>query len=43
VGMDDFLQNTHAMEGMLLHAFRQVELGDNARIIDIFFESLKFA
>jgi hypothetical protein len=41
--MDDFLQDTQAMEGMLLHAFQQNELGDDVDIIDTFFESLKSA
>jgi hypothetical protein len=41
--MDDFLWDTQAMEGILLHAFQQNELGDDANIIDTFFESLKFA
>jgi len=31
------------MEGMLLHAFQQDELGGCAHIIDSFFESLKYA
>jgi hypothetical protein len=43
VGMDDFLWDTQAMEGMLLHAFQQNELGDDVDIVDTFFESLKSA
>jgi hypothetical protein len=42
VGMDDFLWDTQAMEGMLLHAFQQNELGDDVDVIDTFFESLKY-
>jgi hypothetical protein len=41
--MDDFLWDTQAMEGMLLHAFQQNELGDDIDVIDTFFESLKYA
>jgi hypothetical protein len=41
--MDDFLWDTQAMEGMLLHAFQQNELGDDVDVVDTFFESLKFA
>jgi hypothetical protein len=41
--MDDFLWDTHAMEGMLLNAFQQDELGDDAHIINTFFKSLKSA
>jgi hypothetical protein len=43
VGMDDFLWDTQAMEGMLLDAFQQNELGDDVDVIDTFFESLKSA
>jgi hypothetical protein len=43
VGMDDFLQDTQAMEGMLLDAFQQNELGDDIDVVDTFFESLKSA
>jgi hypothetical protein len=39
--MDDFLQDTQAMQGILLHAFIQNELGDDVDIIDTLFESLK--
>ena len=41
--MDDFLRDTHAMEGILLHEFQENELGDEFDIIDTFFESLKYA
>jgi hypothetical protein len=41
VGMDDFLWDTQAMEGMMLHAFNQNELGDDIYIIDTFFEIMK--
>ena len=41
--MDDFLWDTQAMEGMLLDAFQQNELGDDIDITDTFFESLKYA
>ena len=41
--MDDFLWDTHSMEGVLLHAFQQNELGDEFDIIDTLFESLKYA
>jgi hypothetical protein len=43
VGMDDFLWDTQAMEGIFLHAFQQNELGDGAYVVDILFENLKFA
>ena len=36
--MDYFLQHTHAMEGMLQHAFQQNELGEDVDIVDTFFE-----
>jgi hypothetical protein len=39
--MDDFLWDTQAMEGMLLDAFQQNELGDDVDVIDTFYESLK--
>jgi hypothetical protein len=42
VGMDDFLQDTQAMEGMLLDAFRQNVLGDGTDVVDTFYERLKF-
>jgi hypothetical protein len=41
--MDDLLHDTQTMEGMLLHAFQQNELGDDANAIDTFFEILKSA
>ena len=42
--MDDYLRDTTAMETMLLDAFQNHDqLGDDAHIIDTFFESLKFA
>jgi hypothetical protein len=41
--MDDLSHDTQSMEGMLLHAFQQNELGGMLDIIDIFFESLKSA
>lgn len=43
VGRDDFLRDTQAMEGMLLDAFQQNELGDDINIDDTLFESLNFA
>jgi hypothetical protein len=43
VGMDDFLWDTQAMEGMLLDAFQQNELGDDIDVIDTFYEILKYA
>jgi hypothetical protein len=43
VGMDDYLRDTTAMETMLLDAFQNDELGDDAHITDTFFESLKSA
>ena len=41
VGMDDFLHDTHAMEGMLLNEIQQDELGNDANILVVFFEILK--
>ena len=41
VGMDDLY--THVVEGMLLHAFQQNELGDDANIADTSFKRLKFS
>jgi hypothetical protein len=42
VGMDDFLWDTHAIEGMFLNASQQDELGNvNALITNTFFESPK--
>ena len=44
VGMDDYLRDMTAMETMLLDAFQNDDqLGDDAHIVDTFFESLKFA
>ena len=43
VGMDDYLWDKTAMEEMLLDAFQNDELGDDAHIIDTLFESLKYA
>jgi hypothetical protein len=43
VGMDDYLRDTISMEKMLLDAFQNDELGDDAHITDIFFEILKSA
>jgi hypothetical protein len=41
VGMDDFLWDTQAMEGILLDAFQKNELGDDVDVVDTFFEILK--
>ena len=42
--MDDYLRDTTAMETMLLGAFENDdELGDDAHIADIFFESFQFS
>jgi hypothetical protein len=41
VGMDDFLGVTQTMEGILLDAFHQNELGDDIDVRDTFFESLE--
>jgi hypothetical protein len=41
--MDDFLRDTQAMEGMLLDAFQQNELGDDVDVVDTFYENLKSA
>jgi hypothetical protein len=41
--MDDYLQDTTSMETMLLDAFQNDELGDDAHINDTIFESLKYA
>ena len=41
--MDDYLQDTTAMETMLLDAFHNNELGEDAHIIDTSFESSKYA
>jgi hypothetical protein len=40
-GMDDYLQDTVAMETMLLRAFQNDDLGDDAHVTDTFFEILK--
>ena len=41
--MDDYLRDTISMETMLLDAFQNDDqLGDDAHIVDTFFESLKF-
>jgi hypothetical protein len=42
VGIDDFLRDTQSMEGMLLHAFQKNEPGDDADVVDTFFESLEY-
>ena len=41
--MDDYLRDMTAMEVMLLDAFRDDELWDDAHITDTSFESLKFS
>lgn len=41
VGMDDYLWDTIAMEAMLLDAFQNYELRDDAHITDTLFESLE--
>jgi hypothetical protein len=43
VGMDDYLWYRTVMETMLLNAFQNDELGDDAHISDTIFESLKVA
>jgi hypothetical protein len=43
VGMDDYLQDTTAMDTMLLDAFHNDELGDDADINDTIFKILKSA
>ena len=44
VGMDDYLRDTIAMETMFVDAIQNDDqLGDDARIIDTLFESLKFS
>jgi hypothetical protein len=40
VGMYDFLLDTQAMEGMLLDSFQGNELGDDADVVDSFYEKL---
>ena len=41
--MDDYLRGTTSMETILLDAFQNDELGDDAHISDTIFESLKSA
>ena len=41
VGMDDFLQGTQIMEGMLLDALQQNQLGDDVDIDATLFQSMK--
>jgi hypothetical protein len=41
--MDDLLQESHALEGMLLTSFQKDELGDNSHISYTFFEIMKYA
>jgi hypothetical protein len=41
VCMDDYLRDTISMETMLLVAFQNDELGDDAHITDTFFERMK--
>jgi len=43
VGMDGYLQDTNSMETILLDAFQNDELGDDAHISDTIFKSLKYA
>ena len=43
VGMDDYLWDTNSMETMLLDAFQNDELGDDAHISDTILEILKSA
>ena len=43
MGMDDFLWDNHAMEGMFLDALKQDQLGDDAHIFNTFFQILKSA
>ncbi len=42
-GMDDYLWDMNSMEGVLLDAFQNNELGDDAHITNTFFECLKYA
>jgi len=42
VGMDDFICNTNAMEGLLLHAFQHNELGDDIDISNTIFQIMKY-
>ena len=39
--MDDYLRDTISIDTMLLDAFQNDELGDDAHIMDILFESLQ--
>ena len=41
VGMDDYLWDRTSMEKILLYAFHNDKLGDEAHITDTFFERLK--
>ena len=41
--MDDFLWDTGAMEEIFLYAFQQDDIGNDAHITNILFESLKCA
>ena len=43
VGMDDYLWDKNPMDEMLLDAFQNDELGDDAHITNTLFERLKFA
>lgn len=38
IGMDDFVSNTHAMEGILVHAFEHNELGYDIDIANTLFQ-----
>ena len=39
--MDELLRQRSAMDAMLFHTFQDNELGDDAHIIDTFFQILK--
>jgi hypothetical protein len=41
--MDDYLRDMNSMEKMLLDAFQNDEIGDDAHINDTIFQILKFA
>ena len=41
--MDDFLWDTDSMQEMLLNAFQEDELGNDANIVDAFIEIVKSA
>jgi len=41
--VDDYLRDTISIDTMLLDAFQNDELGDDAHIIDTLFESLEYA